>query len=346
MFWRKRTNEEEIDELQGFVEGMKRGQTLPTGDSLLETLRQIHDRREMPVVGHDHKRMLAERLRREMRVRAGQAVDDTVRVPSFAPAPTRRRFLEWAVAASVVFHVALGVVVLEHVHFGGIFGNSAAGELAEVSSPEQKISVTWVPPIDNGRVGPNERKTVQLPASTSQGGRGHEGTMGPLANASSPVPSASSAPVGPPVAPGGNAPIVPSYNASGFEGPADLGLAEGAGPSGDPMSEVLSTGMGRPEPQPEVRPATDFDVPVKVIFKPKPIYPMRAQEAKVKGTVKVSALFAADGTVREIKVVLSKGWGLDEEAIDAVRRMKFSPATRGGVPVSVRMTVNVGFGLL
>src|SRR6185369_13514217 len=104
MFWRKHKTEDTSD-LRTFVEGMKRGVTLHTSDSLLETLRQIHDRREAPAAGHDHRRMLLERLRREMRVRSGEAVADVVWVPQFAAPAPRRRFIEWAVAASVLAHV-------------------------------------------------------------------------------------------------------------------------------------------------------------------------------------------------------------------------------------------------
>lgn len=350
MFWRKRTNEEEIDELQGFVDGMKRGQTLPTGDSLLETLRQIHDRRETPVVGHDHKRMLAERLRREMRVRSGQAVDDTVRVPDFAPAPARRRFLEWAVAASLVFHVGLGVLVLEHVHFGRIFGVSANSEISSAQSDYREYEINWLPPpppIVTNRSDSRQNPTIGAQPSIGHAGQGREGAVGTTGAAGASVPSASSAPVGPPVAPTGPAPIVAGYNSAGIEGPADRGIAESAGPSlgAPPVIEppsTTSTEVGAVR----FSISDDFDVKPKVLFKPKPFYPARAQEAKVKGTVRVSAVFAADGTIREINVVGSLGWGLDEEAINAVRRIKFTPATKGGVPVSVRITVNVDFGLL
>jgi len=69
------------------------------------------------------------------------------------------------------------------------------------------------------------------------------------------------------------------------------------------------------------------------------------REYGIKGFVRVSAVFAGDGTVRDIKVVRSLGYGLDEAAIDAVRRIKFAPATRGGMPVSVRSTVDIQFGL-
>jgi TonB family protein len=39
------------------------------------------------------------------------------------------------------------------------------------------------------------------------------------------------------------------------------------------------------------------------------------------------------------------GRGLDEKALEAVRTWKFKPATLGGVPVTVRMVVEINFKL-
>src|SRR5438552_16510549 len=78
MTWfRKRS--EEIDELQRFVEDIKRGRTPATGDSLLETLRQIHDKREAPIPSRDHRQMLLDRLRREVAARRSTSARDAAR---------------------------------------------------------------------------------------------------------------------------------------------------------------------------------------------------------------------------------------------------------------------------
>jgi len=39
------------------------------------------------------------------------------------------------------------------------------------------------------------------------------------------------------------------------------------------------------------------------------------------------------------------GFGLDDQAVDAVRRWVFSPATKNGEPVDVRINVEVNFKL-
>jgi TonB family protein len=346
MFWRKDTTEE-IEELRHFVDGMKRGQTLATNDSLLETLRQIHDRRETPVVGHDHRRMLQERLRREMRVRSGEAVDDAVRVPGFAPAGAGpRRFLQWAVAASLVFHVGLGAAALTYLKFGSIFFATDPGE-STVSAVEPPPVINFlVPPAVNNRVDPKGIVTVDAPPSARQSGNGREPSPGAPAPATvSAMPVVSSAPVGPPVAPGG-APIVPGFSAAGLDGAAERGLPEGDGPSFAPPPSTEDL-----RPSSEVADSSftkivdEFDVAPKLLNRPKPVYTTKALEYGIKGKVLVRAVFGADGTVRDIQPVRTLGYGLDEAAIDAVRRMKFVPATRGGVPVTVRTTIEIEFRL-
>jgi len=347
MFWRKDTTEE-IEELRHFVDGMKRGQTFATNDSLLETLRQIHDRRESPIVGHDHKRMLHERLRRQMRVRAGEPVDDSVRVPEFAPAAVApRRFLQWAVAASLVFHVGLGAFALTYLRFDSIFSVLGSDETAHAAEPQEVVRFWVPPPVVNNQADPNGKTTVDAAPSAGRAGRGHDTAPGPLAMpTASTSPITSSAPVGPPVAPGGG-PIVPGYSTTGLEGTADRGLPEGAGPSlaGPRMSDEELRPFVEVSPSRIDKITDEFDVAPKFLNSPKPAYTTKALEYQIKGFVRVSAVFAADGTVREIQVIRSLGYGLDEAAIDAVRRMKFAPATRGGVPVTVRYKVDIQFGL-
>jgi len=49
------------------------------------------------------------------------------------------------------------------------------------------------------------------------------------------------------------------------------------------------------------------------------------------------------GNPSHIKVIKSLGHGLDESAVDAVRKYKFKPATRDGVPVKVDLYIDVNF---
>jgi TonB family protein len=52
-----------------------------------------------------------------------------------------------------------------------------------------------------------------------------------------------------------------------------------------------------------------------------------------------------DGLPRDIRVARSIGYGLDEEAIEAVKKWKFKPSTFDGHPVAVQVNVEVAFRL-
>jgi TonB family protein len=53
----------------------------------------------------------------------------------------------------------------------------------------------------------------------------------------------------------------------------------------------------------------------------------------------------ADGQPKDIRVLMSLGMGLDEEAIKAVGKWKFKPAMMDGKPVKVAIQVEVAFHL-
>jgi protein TonB len=67
--------------------------------------------------------------------------------------------------------------------------------------------------------------------------------------------------------------------------------------------------------------------------------------ARIQGEVELSAVVRADGTVTDLRVTrsLDKVFGLDEQAIKAASQWRFKPATRLGQPVSVYVTIAVGF---
>ena len=52
-----------------------------------------------------------------------------------------------------------------------------------------------------------------------------------------------------------------------------------------------------------------------------------------------------DGKPYDIRVRQSLGMGLDEKAIEAVRRWRFRPATLNGQPVATQIAVEVNFRL-
>jgi TonB family protein len=82
-----------------------------------------------------------------------------------------------------------------------------------------------------------------------------------------------------------------------------------------------------------------------LLSKVKPEYSAEARAAKYEGTVLLRTEIAADGSVRDIKVVRPLGLGLDEKAVEAVTKWKFKPGTVDGLPVAVIASIEVAFKL-
>jgi protein TonB len=82
-----------------------------------------------------------------------------------------------------------------------------------------------------------------------------------------------------------------------------------------------------------------------VLNKPEPKYTEEARRNQINGTVVLRAIFASSGQVVQIQALQTLPFGLTESAISAARQIKFSPATKGGQPVSVSMTLEYNFNL-
>ncbi len=95
--------------------------------------------------------------------------------------------------------------------------------------------------------------------------------------------------------------------------------------------------------QPGLPPASRF-APV-AIRKVDPAYTSQAIAARVEGTVTLYAEIGTDGRARNIRVVRSLGYGLDEAAVQALRRWRFAPATRNGRPARTPATIEIPFRL-
>jgi TonB family protein len=78
---------------------------------------------------------------------------------------------------------------------------------------------------------------------------------------------------------------------------------------------------------------------------PDPDYSEEARKAKYQGTVVLWLVVDQSGRPRDVKVARSLGMGLDQKAIEAVRRWTFEPAMKDGKPVAVQINVEVNFRL-
>ncbi len=81
----------------------------------------------------------------------------------------------------------------------------------------------------------------------------------------------------------------------------------------------------------------------KATYQPNPEYSSRAARKKIQGTVLLSIIVTAEGTVRDPQVTRSLDKDLDKNALECVKKWKFEPATKDGKPVATHVAVEVSF---
>lgn len=93
-------------------------------------------------------------------------------------------------------------------------------------------------------------------------------------------------------------------------------------------------------------PVEGGDLSSQVLSARPPVYPVDARRRKQQGTVKLMVLVGPDGRVSDLRVAVSSGSDLlDQAALKAVKHWRWTPQKKDGVAVAVRGTVPVTFGL-
>ncbi len=101
---------------------------------------------------------------------------------------------------------------------------------------------------------------------------------------------------------------------------------------GRPASLLTSRDQLDHSPVPRIHPEAEFS--------------KEARKKRVQGEVGVSVLVREDGSVSDMYLTTAQlPAGLDEQALNAVSKYKFQPATMDGEPVPVRIPVAVNFKL-
>ena len=79
----------------------------------------------------------------------------------------------------------------------------------------------------------------------------------------------------------------------------------------------------------------------------KPAYTPEAKKAGIQGSVEMSVVVKDDGTVGDVTVTksLDEKYGLDEQAVIAMKKWLFRPGSKDGKPVAVRVNVEMTFKL-
>lgn len=128
---------------------------------------------------------------------------------------------------------------------------------------------------------------------------------------------------------------------SGTGGGAGTGHGTGIGPGNG-----SGVGTGESVDYNGVFSVGSVTVRPQILGRPTPGYTDEARRNQIEGSVKVSVLLKADGAVSDIKVARGLGYGLDENAIEAARQLRFVPAQKDGHAVSVRLFLEFKFSLL
>lgn len=116
-------------------------------------------------------------------------------------------------------------------------------------------------------------------------------------------------------------------NGGGGDGP---GNGPGLGSGSEPGVYIPGRG-GVTEPTP--------------IFAPEAEFSDEARRQKYQGICLVAVIVDAHGLPQNVHVVQRLGMGLDEKAMEAIRRYRFKPATKDGKPVAAAIVVEVDFRL-
>ena len=137
-------------------------------------------------------------------------------------------------------------------------------------------------------------------------------------------------------------PTVPSQGGgmgSGTGRGPGTGIGSGSGPG-------FGTGDGSGAGNGTFGPGSGVTMP-RVLTEVKPNYTAEAMRAKVQGAVMVEAIVREDGSVGQVRIVrsLDRTFGLDEEALKAVKKWRFSPGKRQDRNVAVIVEIELTFTL-
>ena len=145
----------------------------------------------------------------------------------------------------------------------------------------------------------------------------------------------------------------PTAGVGGVVGGVPGGVAGGTpgGVLGGIIGSVPSAAPPPPPPKKVEKPVTPQRIRVggnvqqaKLVSQPHPVYPPLAKQARISGTVELSAIIGKDGHIMDLKVVRGHPL-LVQAALEAVRQWVYQPTLLNGEPVEVQTTIDVNFTL-
>jgi len=136
--------------------------------------------------------------------------------------------------------------------------------------------------------------------------------------------------------------IGPASNGPGSGGGIGSGKDGGVGPGNGPG---YGLGDGGGVNGLVFRAGSGVSAP-SLLSKVEPEYSEEARQAKYQGVVLLYIEVDPSGRAQNVRVLHSLGLGLDERAMEAVKKWRFRPGMKDGRPVTVAATIEVSFRLL
>lgn len=150
-------------------------------------------------------------------------------------------------------------------------------------------------------------------------------------------------PPGPPAAASRPAPTVPSVSAKNETQETTPTATSTDDSTGTASTEGLAEGGGGDSTTPVGFSEITRLPKVKREFKAQ--YPEEAKKAAVDGPVILEILIDREGKVRQVQVLSGPGHGLNESAVEALKKFEFQPAFKGEESVAVKIRYTYRFKL-
>jgi TonB family protein len=205
-----------------------------------------------------------------------------------------------------------------------------------------------------------------LPAKPSNGGNGG-GTHDLIDPTEGRNPPFASAPIAPPMVPLIQQPKLPAESAIDIRLPDDNAMPNigvhnstnvtlasngpgihggmGTGKNGGDGPGNGNRGRGPDSGNTIYSPGQAGVVVPALIYAPEAEFSDEARRYKYQGVCMIAVIVDAHGNPQDAHVIRALGMGLDEKALEAIRRYRFKPGTKDGKPVPVMITVRVDFNL-
>jgi protein TonB len=123
-------------------------------------------------------------------------------------------------------------------------------------------------------------------------------------------------------------------------------VAKPVDPSAVPPAEDHEADDIAPLPPGVYRAGNGVSMP-RVVRQVGATYTSEAMHAQIHGVVRLTCVVGVDGTVSDVRVAHSLDilYGLDDEAVRAVKLWTFEPGEKDGVPVPVQITIESTFAM-